>query len=78
MRLFKKNYETYDDEELMLLFQKGDRKAFEEIYERYSDHLVNFFYQKLWQDREKAEDKTQDIFSKIIQNPKLFDPTKKI
>jgi len=77
MRLFKKNYETYNDEDLMLLFQKGDRKAFEQIYSRYSNHLVNFFFQKLWQDREKAEDRAQDIFSKIIQNPDLFDATKK-
>ena len=76
MRLFRKNYTTYKDEELMLLFQKGDRKAFEQIYERYADSLVNFFYKKLWQDREKAEDKAQDIFSKIIHNPNLFDADK--
>ena len=76
MKLFKKDYKTYSDEELMLLFQKGDRKAFEQIYHNYANHLVNFFYQKLWQDREKAEDAAQDIFTKLIQNPDLFDATK--
>ncbi|MFD1551310.1 hypothetical protein DNU06_12685 [Putridiphycobacter roseus] len=76
MRLFKKDYKTYSDEELMLLFQKGDKKALEQIYHRYANHLVNFFYNKLWQDREKAEDATQDIFSKLIQKPALFDASK--
>ena len=76
MRLFKKDYKTYSDEELMLLFQKGDKKAFEQIYHKYVNHLVNFFYNKLWQDREKAEDATQDIFSKLIQKPTLFDASK--
>ena len=76
MRLFKKNYDTYSDEDLMLLFQKGDKKAFEKIYDKYSNNIVNFFYKKLWQDREKAEDRAQDIFTKIIHNPNSFDATK--
>lgn len=77
MRLFRKDYKSQKDEQLMLLFQKGDKKAFEEVYNRYADHLVNFFYQKLWQDHIKAEDAAQDIFAKIINNPQLFDAEKK-
>ena len=73
MRLFKKDHSSQSDEHLMLLFQRGDKKAFEEIYDRYANHLVNFFYQKLWQNRIKAEDAAQDIFTKIIGNPTLFD-----
>ena len=73
MKLFKKDYSVQTDEHLMKFFQKGDKKAFEEIYNRYADHLVNFFYQKLWQDRTLAEDATQDIFAKLISNPLLFD-----
>lgn len=77
MRLFKKDYKKLSDEELMLLYTKGDRKAFEQIYHRYGDYLVNFFNRKLWQDREKAEDFTQELFRKIIDRPEMFDPTKK-
>jgi RNA polymerase sigma-70 factor (ECF subfamily) len=77
MRLFKKNYKTYSDEELMSLFIKGDREAFKQIYERYGTFLVNYFNSKLWQDREKAEDFTQELFRKIIDRPAMFDTTKK-
>tara|TARA_R110002096_G_scaffold279708_1_gene473940 strand:- start:140 stop:730 length:591 start_codon:yes stop_codon:yes gene_type:complete len=77
MRLFKKDYVKYSDEELMLLYIKGDRKAFEQIYQRYGNYLVNFFNRKLWQDKEKAEDFTQELFGKIIDRPKMFDTTKK-
>ena len=73
MRLFKKDYNSQTDEQLMLLFQNGDKKAFETIYNRYANHLVNFFYQKLWQNQLKAEDAAQDIFAKLISNPVLFD-----
>lgn len=74
MKLFKKRYGTYSDEDLMRFFIKGDRKAFEEIYDRYEEFLVNYFYRKLWQDREKAEDFTHDIFSQIIKKPNYYNP----
>lgn len=77
MRLLKKNYSKRSDEELMSLYIKGDRKAFEEIYNRYGNYLLNFFNRKLWQDREKAEDFTQEIFTKLIDRPEQFDTTKK-
>lgn len=73
MQLFKKDYSTYKDEELMRLYVKGDRKAFEEIYRRYEKFMVNFFYRKLWNDRIKAEDFTHDLFAKIIDKPESFD-----
>ena len=76
MRLFKKDYEKHSDEELMLLFIKGDRKAFEQIYHRYGNYLVNYFNRKLWQDREKAEDFAQELFGKIIDRPNMFDTDK--
>lgn len=76
MKLFKKDYSTYSDEELMKLFQDGNHQAFKEVYVRYESFLVNYFYRKLWSDREKAEDFTQDIFTKLIKNPAYFDPTR--
>lgn len=76
MKLFKKDHSNCSDEELMALFSKGDRMAFEQIYERYERFMVNFFYRKLWSDREKAEDFTHDLFAKIIDKPDAFDLTR--
>jgi len=77
MRLLKKNYKKNSDEELMQLYIKGDRKAFEFIYLRYGDYILNYFNRKLWYDREKAEDFTQELFGKIIDRPKMFNVDKK-
>ena len=76
MKLFKKRYDTYSDEDLMRFFIKGERKAFEEIYDRYESFMVNYFYRKLWQDREKAEDFTHDLFTRIIKKPTYYDPNR--
>ena len=73
MKLFKKDYKSCSDEELMRLFKNGDKGAFEQIYDRYERFMVNFFYRKLWSDRVKAEDFAHDIFTKIIDNPDSFD-----
>ena len=77
MRLIKKEYKTMTDESLMISISKGDKKAFDELYSRYSGPLLGYFISKLWRDREKAEDFVHDIFAKIIKKPELFDPTRK-
>lgn len=74
MRLFRKDYKNLSDEELMRLYIKGDKAAFEQVYDRYEKFMVNFFNRKLWNDRIKAEDFTHDLFTKLIDNPELFDP----
>ena len=74
MKLFSKNYSHYNDEDLMRFFIKGDKKAFEQIYTRYESFVVNFFYRRLWNDSEKAEDFAHDLFTKIIDKPDSFDP----
>ena len=61
------------DEELMQKINKGQTKAFEVLYDRYSARLYRFFYRMLWQNRALCEDFTQDIFLKIIEKPHLFD-----
>lgn len=76
MKLFKKDYSTYTDEELMRSFTEGDKVSFEQIYERYESFMVNFFYRKLWSDRIKAEDFAHDLFTKIIDKPESFDLTR--
>lgn len=77
MALFKKNYGTKSDEELMSLLTKGGQPAFDELYKRYSKPLLNFFYRMLNGDREKAEDLLHDLFLKIIEKPESFDGNKK-
>lgn len=76
MKLFSKNYSHYNDEDLMRFFIKGDKKAFEQIYTRYESFVVNFFYRRLWNDSEKAEDFSHDLFTKIIDKPDSFDPSR--
>ena len=65
------------DEELMISVSKGDKRAFDEIYERYSRPLLAYFIRMLWKDREKSEDFVHDIFAKIIRRPELFDPKRR-
>jgi RNA polymerase sigma-70 factor, ECF subfamily len=77
MALFKKNYSTKSDEELMSLLTQGGQSAFDELYKRYSKPLLNFFFRMLNNDREKAEDLLHDLFLKIIEKPYSFDGTKK-
>lgn len=77
MRLIRKSYHSLSDEDLMVSHSKGDRKAFDEVYQRYSGPLMGFFMRKMWNDREKAEDFVHDFFSKIIRKPESFDVTRK-
>lgn len=77
MRLIRPQYKSLTDEELMIAVSKGDKRAFDEIYARYSGPLLGYFIRMLWKDREKGEDFVHDIFAKIIKKPELFDPTRK-
>jgi len=77
MALFRKNYSTKSDEELMSLLTNGGQSAFDELYNRYSKPLLNFFFRMLNSDREKAEDLLHDLFLKIIEKPESFDGNKK-
>jgi len=77
MGLFRKNFSTKSDEELMLLLTHGGQSAFDELYNRYSKPLLNFFFRMLNGDRAKAEDFLHDSFMKIIEKPESFDRTKK-
>ena len=65
-------YHQLTDEALMLLIKKSNNKAFDELYHRYSKKILNFFYRKLFQDSEKAN----DLFLKIIEKSNYFDDEK--
>jgi len=51
---------------------KGDSQAFTILYDRYAGKMINYFARMLWNDREKATDLTQDLFTKIINKPELY------
>ncbi len=74
MALFSRPYHDLDDERLMELVVRGDEKAFATLYDRYHRRLLNYFHRMLWQDREKAQDHLQDLFTKLAQNPRSYDP----
>lgn len=74
MQLFwNKSLTHCNDEELMQRISKGNAKAFEVLYDRYSALIYRFCYRMLWQNQAMSEDFTQDIFLKIIEKPNLFD-----
>jgi len=73
MKIFQKQYAQLSDEELMEMLSKGNQKAFDEIYLRYSDVLFGYFMKMLARDKEKCEDMVHDLFAKIIRKPDYFD-----
>lgn len=77
MRLLRAQHKSMTDEALMQAIAQGDKRAFDELYERYAGPLLGYFMRMMWKDREKAEDFVHDLFAKIIQKPEYFDPTRK-
>jgi len=77
MAILKKKYQKFTDEELMTLIQEGSTSAFNELYDRYAQRILYYFYRMLNCDQEKAQDFLQEIFLKLIKKPALFNPVKK-
>lgn len=77
MKLLKPQHKSMSDEDLMKEISNGDKRAFDELYDRYSGPLMGYFFRMLWKDREKAEDFVHDLFAKIVRKPDLFDPSRK-
>ena len=76
MRLIRQQHKTMSDESLMIAISSGDKRAFDELYSRYSGPLLGYFMRMLWRDREKAEDFVHDLFAKIVHKPEYFDTTR--
>ena len=78
MGIFKRNrYDNLSDEELFSHMKNGEERAFKELYGRYSKKMLFFFYQRLNNDNERAQDLLQDLFLKIIEKPESFDKSRK-
>jgi RNA polymerase sigma-70 factor (ECF subfamily) len=76
MTLFSREYQQQSDERLMEQVVRGDERAFAAIYDRYQHRLLNYFHRMLWQDRERAQDQLQDLFTKLARNPRSYDPAR--
>ena len=65
------------DAEIALLRRvaQGDRRGFEELYDRFSGVLFSTAYRVL-NNQEAAEDVLQDVFIQIWEKAPLYDPTR--
>lgn len=70
------SFKNESDESLMKATQFGNKQAFEELYERYADRLMGYFYRMLRHDKELAEDYTHEVFLKVMNHKKNFDASK--
>lgn len=77
MRLFRPRYDALSDEALMGHVVQGDTRAFDVLYQRYSQKLLHYFFRMLNHDEGRAQDLLQDLFVKVIEKPQLFDPQRK-
>jgi RNA polymerase sigma-70 factor, ECF subfamily len=64
------------DEDLFRSSLKGDRIAFECLYERYFSKLTWYASQYV-KEQDLAKDIVQDIFMKLIEKPEMFNPSLK-
>jgi len=68
--------EVDPDVTLMLRAQRGDRQAFEALFDRYSRAMVNFAYRYVG-DRGRAEELAQDVFLKLHRSLSSYAPASK-
>jgi RNA polymerase sigma-70 factor (ECF subfamily) len=73
MRGLKSGFSHFSDEELMFAIRQGEKTAFNELYQRYSGKLYGYMLKLLWYNEVRAQDLLQDLFTKIITQPHLFD-----
>jgi RNA polymerase sigma-70 factor (ECF subfamily) len=67
-------YKKLTDEALMSLVTAGKTAGIKELYFRYSNKLLFYFYRMLGGDEEKSQDFLQDVFFKILEKPGQFNP----
>jgi RNA polymerase sigma-70 factor (ECF subfamily) len=61
--------------ELLRQVGQGDRRSFEQLYERFSGILFSVAY-RILKNQEAAEDVLQDVFVQIWKKAPLFDPSR--
>ncbi|MCG8699313.1 MAG: RNA polymerase sigma factor [Bacteroidales bacterium] len=73
----KKSHSEQSDEHLFIGLSNGDTESFDELYHRYHQRLLYYFYRMLGGDQEIAQDFLQELFYKIINKPHLYDSSRK-
>lgn len=69
--------ETLRDEQLIAQVANGDRRAFETLYDRYASAVFGLSLRMLG-NREHAEEAVQEIFWRVWQRAKSFDPNRSL
>ncbi|MEM7401099.1 MAG: sigma-70 family RNA polymerase sigma factor [Pseudomonadota bacterium] len=64
------------DENLMLQYQQGEQAAFETLYRRYKNVLYRYFL-KHCSDRQQSEELYQEVWIKLINSTKRYQPKAK-
>jgi len=64
------------DEELMLRHADGSEEAFEELLRRRHKGILNYMY-RMVQNRQIAEELTQEVFMALVRNAERYQPTAK-
>jgi len=72
--MFGRKAKAASDEQLMQQVCAGHQQAFNELYGRYKQRLYYYFFRMLGNSEELANDFLQDVFLKIVENPRRFDP----
>ena len=67
----------YTDEALVADFNRGQKKAFEVLFDRYYERLV-VFVRGIIKDKEEAKDIVQDVFIKLVEKKSDFDKIRDI
>jgi len=62
------------DEDLMELYRKGSRDAFEELFARHHRKVIHFAY-RMTGDQARAEEAAQEIFLRIARAASTWQPT---
>jgi len=57
----------------MLAFQRGDRRAFDTLFARYTPRVLTFLT-RMVRDRSRAEELTQDVFVRIYNAASRYEP----
>lgn len=65
------------DEELMLAYQKGDKKAFDELVNRHHQGIYNFLYRLLGKNEQSAQEAFQEVFVRVVKAAENYIPTAK-
>ncbi len=65
------------DEEAMVRFNNGDALAFDLLLHRHSSGLLRFIIRMISGTKSEGEDLLQEVFIKVIENRKKYDPSKK-